>query len=75
MSTMAKITAEVLSFPAKSRALLADLLLDSLEDTDIESVDEAWFSEAKRRSREIAESSEKYRSHSDVMAKAHEALK
>jgi putative addiction module component (TIGR02574 family) len=38
-----------LSLPRNSRATLADLLWDSLEETDSEEVSEAWLREAERR--------------------------
>ncbi len=74
MSTMAQITAEVLSFPIKSRALLADLLLDSLDDAEPHNYDEAWLAEAKRRSLEVCDEST-CSSHYDVMNNARSALK
>ncbi len=42
MQTIAEVTAEVLSFPSKSRALLADILLDSLNDAELKNYDEIW---------------------------------
>ena len=75
MSTIAEITAEALSFPSKSRAILADLLLDSLNEVEVKNYDEVWLSEAKRRDRDITEGKVTCRTHSEVLEKAKDALK
>ena len=52
-----QITAEILSLPNESRALLADKLVESLEfDTD-SSIQSVWTTEAKRRRDEVRDGS------------------
>ncbi len=57
MRSLEQLTAELLSLPSASRALLADKLIESLEfDTD--PVTQAtWCTEAKRRRDEIRQGS------------------
>ena len=43
----------VLALPAGSRAMLADHLLESLDDPDQEARDAIWAQEAERRAAEI----------------------
>lgn len=42
-----------MSLPGESRARLADLLVESLEDVELGAVEEQWLNEAKRRRNEI----------------------
>lgn len=49
MRSIEQLTAEILSLPSASRALLADKLVESLEfDTD-PAIQTLWLTEAKRR--------------------------
>ena len=48
MPTIAEITTHALSLPVKSRALLADVLLDSLAEVEIKNYDQIWLDEAKK---------------------------
>jgi len=50
-----RITAEMLSLPASSRAALAKRLLESLDEADVAEIEASWLSEAERRCREIDE--------------------
>ena len=75
MSTIAEITAEVLSFPSKSRAILADVLLDSLNDVEVKNYDKVWLAEAKRRDNEITENKVICKTHSEVLQRAREAIR
>ena len=53
MRSIEQLTAELLSLPSASRALLADKLVESLEfDTD-PTIQAIWVTEAKRRRDEI----------------------
>ena len=57
MISLDRLTAEILSLPSASRAILADKLIESLEfdiDTNIQS---AWSSEAKKRRDEVRDGS------------------
>ena len=75
MSTIAEVTAEVLSFPSKSRAILADVLLDSLNDVEVKNYDEVWLAAAKRRDREITEDKVSCKTHSEVLERAREIIR
>jgi len=75
MSTIARVTAEVLSFPARSRAILADVLLDSLNDVEVNNYDNIWLAEAKRRDKEITANKVICKTHSAVLQRAREAIR
>ena len=49
-ATLKNLARTVVQLPAKDRAYLAECLLDSLEDADLE---QAWLDEAKRRRDEV----------------------
>jgi hypothetical protein len=51
--TTDQITAEALSLPTDSRALLADKLAESLDAGELTSIDRLWATEAKRRRDEV----------------------
>ena len=74
MQTIAEVTAEVLSFPSKSRALLADVLLDSLNDAELKNYDEIWLNEAKRRDNDISENKVACKTHTEVMKHARQII-
>ena len=74
MVTISSATSEILTMPTKSRAILADLLLDSLNDADTNNHDKAWINEAKRRDKEISENKVICRTHEEVMERAKEVL-
>jgi len=48
-----RIANEALSLPSPSRAMLAERLLESLEETEGAALDEIWGDEAERRCREL----------------------
>ncbi|MFM2311188.1 MAG: hypothetical protein RLZZ04_464 [Cyanobacteriota bacterium] len=57
MRTIEQLTAEILSLPSASRALLADKLVESLEfDTD-SAIQTVWVSEAKKRRDQVRDGS------------------
>lgn len=73
--TLEKIALELLGLPAKSHALIAEKLIESLdekEDTDTEAL---WIKEAKKRSREIKSGKVKCRAAKDVFKDAYAKLK
>ena len=74
MQTIAEVTAKVLSFPSKSRALLADILLDSLNDAELKNYDEIWLNEAKRRDNDISKNQVACKTHTEVMKHAREII-
>jgi putative addiction module component (TIGR02574 family) len=46
---------KAMEMPSESRARLADLLVESLDDAALNSIDRAWAEEAKRRLAEVRE--------------------
>jgi len=64
-----------LGLPERSRAMLADLLLDSLDEGTPESYETAWLELAKQRDAQLSDGSAQSRSHAEVMASAREAVR
>ncbi|MBK9259357.1 MAG: addiction module protein [Polyangiaceae bacterium] len=48
-----RLTDEILSMPAASRALLARIILDSLGTSETEEIERSWAREAGERTRQI----------------------
>ncbi len=69
------ITSSALKLPRRSRALIADLLLDSLEEGAAESYEAEWLEVARNRDSEITEGTIESTSHEKIMAEAREALR
>ncbi len=53
MSELEELTTRALALPAKGRAELAELLIQSLEEVDDKDVKPAWLVEIYRRDQEI----------------------
>ncbi len=53
MSEFEKLTTRVMALPSDSRAELAELLIQSLEEQDNPEIKSAWLSEISRRDQEI----------------------
>ena len=53
MSEFEELTKRALALPAKSRAELAELLIQSLEEDDDQDLKDAWLAEIHRRNQEI----------------------
>ena len=51
--TIDELAEEALSLPSETRALLADRLVESLDGTTCNRIDQLWISEAKRRRDEV----------------------
>jgi hypothetical protein len=51
--TVEQIAEEALALPSESRALLADKLVESLDEAALSRIDHAWLAEAKRRREEV----------------------
>jgi len=64
-----------LGLPERSRAMLADLLLDSLDEGTPESYETAWLELAKQRDAQLSDGSAQSRTHREVMASAREAAR
>jgi hypothetical protein len=48
-----RLTDEILSLPATSRAQLVRCLLDSLSQPEIEAIEQSWMKEADERCRQL----------------------
>lgn len=75
MITVKKIALELLGLPAESRALLAEKLIESLDEKQDKDIEAVWIKEAKRRSREIKNGKVKCRPAKDVLREARLKLK
>jgi Putative addiction module component len=74
LSSENRLTAEILSLPSASRAILADRLIESLEfdiDTDIQSV---WSLEAKKRRDEVWDGSVQVIAGDDALAQVRNSI-
>jgi hypothetical protein len=74
LSSENRLTAEILSLPSASRAILADKLIESLEfdiDTNIQS---AWSSEAKKRRDEVRDGSVRVIPGDDALAQVRNSI-
>lgn len=69
------ISSLALKLSRRSRALLADLLLDSLEEGRVESYEEDWLEVARARDAELTEGTVEPMKHEEVMDAAREAIK
>ncbi len=74
MLTISDVTTEVLAMPTKSRAILADLLLDSLNDANTNNYDKLWIKEAKKRDKDFSNNEMTFRTHKEVMQRAKEEI-
>jgi hypothetical protein len=74
-TTIEKIALEILGLPAESRALLAEKLIESLDEKQDRDVEALWIKEAKRRSREIKSGKVKCKQAKDVLREARLKLK
>jgi hypothetical protein len=72
--TIREISSQALSLPPKSRAILANMLLDSLEEVRVSDNEKKWIEEAKKRDKEITEGKVVCKSHDDVMKSAYKAI-
>lgn len=48
-TTVEQLVEQAMSLSSESRARLADLLVESLEDADLGPIEQLWLDEAKRR--------------------------
>ena len=69
------ISSLALKLPRRSRALLADLLLDSLEEGPVESYEEDWLKVARARDAELTEGTVQTINHEELMDAARKAIK
>lgn len=74
-ATVEKIALELLGLPIKSRALLAEKLIESLDEKQDKNVESLWIKEARRRSKEIKSGKVKCKPAKDVLREARLKLK
>ena len=51
--TIEQLAEEALALPSRSRALLADRIVESLDVAELSDLDQLWAAEAKRRRDEV----------------------
>jgi hypothetical protein len=73
-TTVHEISTLVLGLPVRSRALLADLLLDSLDEGTADANENAWLELARQRDKEITAGRVECKSHTQIMIAARKAL-
>jgi putative addiction module component (TIGR02574 family) len=75
MSPMEKVQAEALKLSSKERALLAKCLIESLDATDEQEIEQLWLDEAERRLAAYREGNIPARTAGEVFAEAYEKIK
>jgi putative addiction module component (TIGR02574 family) len=75
MSEFEELATRVMALPAKSRAELAELLIQSLEEPVNPEIKSAWLAEIHRRDREIRTGSAITRPADQVLREAREQLR
>ena len=70
-----ELSSLALGLPERSRAMLADLLLDSLDEGTPESYETAWLELAKQRDGQLSDGSAQAKNHPEVMVAAREAVR
>jgi Putative addiction module component len=74
LSSENRLTAEILSLPSASRAILADKLIESLEFDIDTSIQSAWSSEAKKRRDEVRDGSVRVIPGDDALAQVRNSI-
>jgi hypothetical protein len=74
MISLDRLTAEILSLPSASRAILADKLIESLEFDIDTSIQSAWSSEAKKRRDEVRAGSVRVIPGDDALAQVRNSI-
>jgi hypothetical protein len=74
MISLDRLTAEILSLPSASRAILADKLIESLEFDIDTSIQSAWSSEAKKRRDEVRDGSVRVIPGDDALAQVRNSI-
>jgi Putative addiction module component len=74
LSSENRLTAEILSLPSASRAILADKLIESLEFDMDTSIKSAWGSEAKKRRDEVRDGSVQVIPGDDALAQVRNSI-
>jgi putative addiction module component (TIGR02574 family) len=75
MGEFEELTTQVMALPAKSRAELAELLIQSLEEPDDPEIKSAWLAEIQRRDQEIRAGASVTRPADQVLRELREQLR
>ncbi len=75
MSPLDKMRAEALKLSSKERAFLAKCLIDSLDETEEQEIEQLWRDEAERRLAAYREGTIPARAAQEVFAEAYERIK
>jgi putative addiction module component (TIGR02574 family) len=75
MSPFEKMQADALKLSAKERALLAKTLIDSLDASEEQEIEQLWLDEAERRLGAYRAGTIPARAAGEVFAKAYERIK
>lgn len=75
MSELEDLTARAVALPARSRAELAEILIESLDVEDGAALESAWLSDIQRRDREIRAGASVTRAADEVLREAREQLR
>jgi len=75
MTDLEKITPQVLSLPAESRAELAEILIQSLDEKEDDDIKSAWLLEIQRRYDEIRTGKARCKPAEQVLREARELLR
>lgn len=73
--TIDKLAAEAMNLPAESRARLADLLVESLDQAELGELDRAWAEVAKQRRDALRSGQAKAIPGTDALQQVRDALK
>jgi hypothetical protein len=73
--TPEELAKEALDLPTESRALLADLIVESLDTAELGPIDQAWVAEAKRRRDDVRAGRVRTISASEGFKQVRDALK
>ena len=75
MSEFEELTTRAMALPTASRAELAELLIQSLEEQDPREIKSAWLTEIRRRDHEIRTGASATKSAALVLREAREQLR
>jgi len=75
MSPLEKMRAEALKLSSKERAFLAKCLIESLDQTEEQEIEQLWLDEAERRLAAYEKGAISAKSASEVFAQAYEKIK
>jgi len=75
MTEFEKVSAKAMALPAESRAELAEILIQSLDEKECEEVKSAWLAEIRRRDQEIRAGASVTKPADQVLREAREKLR